>query len=54
MPFVAIAPTVPTGTVVGAKVDHYALLRTTEEMLGISTHLGAAARAGSMRTSLHL
>jgi phospholipase C len=54
MPFIAIAPMVPSRTVVGAKVDHYALLRTTEEMLGIPTHLGAAARARSMRTSLHL
>jgi hypothetical protein len=54
MPFVAIAPTVPTRTVVSANVDHYALLRTTEEMLGIPTQLGAAAQAPSMRTSLHL
>ena len=54
MPFIAIAPTVPARTVLSTKVDHYALLRTTEEMLGITTHLGAAARAPSMRTSLHL
>jgi phospholipase C len=54
MPFLALAPTVPTGTKVIAKVDHYALLRTTEEMLGIPTMLGAAARAPSMRSSLHL
>jgi phospholipase C len=54
MPFIALAPTVPAGTVERAKVDHYALLRTTEEMLGIPTRLGAAARAPSMRASLHL
>lgn len=33
---------------------HYSLLRTTEEMLGISTYLGAAAKAHSMRAALHL
>ena len=54
MPFLAIAPTVPSGTVVSAGIDHYALLRTTEEMLGIPTLLGAAAQAPSLRTSLHL
>jgi hypothetical protein len=54
MPFLAIAPTVPTATVLRAKTDHYALLRTTEEMLALPALLGAAARATSMRTSLHL
>jgi hypothetical protein len=54
MPFIAIAPTVRPRTVLGAAVDHYALLRTTEEMLGLPTLLGAAAQAPSMRTSLHL
>jgi phospholipase C len=54
MPFLAIAPTIPTRTVLTEKVDHYALLRTTEELLGIATHLGAAAQARSMRTLLHI
>ena len=54
MPFIAIAPTVRPRTVLGARVDHYALLRTTEEMLGLPTLLGAAAQAPSMRTSLRL
>jgi phospholipase C len=54
MPFIALAPTVPAGTVESAKVDHYALLRTTEEMLGIPMRLAAAAGAPSMRASLHL
>jgi phospholipase C len=54
VPFIALAPSVPAGTVERAKVDHYALLRTTEEMLGIPTRLAAAARAPSMRASLHL
>jgi len=54
MPFIAVAPTVPPRTVLGATVDHYALLRTTEEMLDLPTLLGAAAQAPSMRTSLRL
>ncbi|MFI5046648.1 MAG: alkaline phosphatase family protein [Acidimicrobiia bacterium] len=53
IPFLAIAPTVPAGTVLDAEIDHYAVLRTTEEMLGIPTQLGAAAHAPSIRASLH-
>jgi hypothetical protein len=53
MPFVAITPSVHPGTVITQTVDHYALLRTTEEMLGITTHLGKAAAAPSMRAALH-
>lgn len=34
--------------------NHYSLLRTTEEMLGITTYLGHAASAHSMRTALRL
>jgi hypothetical protein len=54
MPFVAISPSVQPGTVLTDTVDHYSLLRTTEEMLGISTFLGKAATAPSMRAGLHL
>jgi hypothetical protein len=54
MPFIAIAPTVPHGAVVSPRVDHFALLRTTEEMLGITPYLGAASNAPSMRSALHL
>ena len=53
MPSVFIAPSVRPGTVVSARVDHYALLRTTEEMLGLPL-LGHAAGASSMRQSLNL
>jgi hypothetical protein len=53
MPFVAIAPSIRPRTVVTERVDHYALLRTTEEMLGITTFLGKAATAPSMRAGLH-
>ena len=49
-----IAPTVPRGATVATRFDHYAMLRTTEEMLGIRTFLGAAASAPSMRAGFHL
>lgn len=52
MPFVAVAPTIHHGTVVTIPIDHYALLRTTEELLGIRTHLGTAATAPSLRGRL--
>jgi len=52
MPFVAITPSVHPGTVITQTVNHYALLRTTEEMLGITTYLGNAAAAPSMRAAL--
>jgi phospholipase C len=54
MPFIAVAPSIHPGANVTAPVDHYALLRTTEELLGIGTFLGAASRAASMRGPLGL
>jgi hypothetical protein len=45
-----IAPSVPAGTRVSTTFDHYAMLRTTEELLGISAYLGHAATAPSMRS----
>lgn len=53
MPFLAIGPSVRRGTVIGRRIDHYSLLRTTEEMLGIPRFLGEAANAPSMREALH-
>jgi hypothetical protein len=49
MPFLAIAPTIDRGSVAHDRIDHFSLLRTTEELLGITHHLGAAATAPSMR-----
>jgi hypothetical protein len=54
MPFVAVTPSVRPGTVLRETVNHYSLLRTTEEMLGITTFLAKAAAAPSMRAGLHL
>jgi phosphatidylinositol-3-phosphatase len=54
IPTIVIAPTVPAGARPGVRFDHYSMLRTTEELLGIRRYLGAAAGAPSMRAALHL
>ena len=43
-----IAPSVRAGTTVTGRTDHYALLRTTEEMLGLPL-LGSAGTASDLR-----
>jgi len=48
-----IAPSVPIGTSVATTFNHYSMLRTTEELLGINTYLGNAATATSMRSPFH-
>jgi hypothetical protein len=50
----AIAPTIPAGTRDQARLSHYSLLRTTEQLLGLTPLLGQAAHAPSMRAGLHL
>jgi phosphatidylinositol-3-phosphatase len=54
IPTLVIAPSVPAGTRVGARLDHYAMLRATQEMLGLTPLLGAAASAADMRTPFNL
>lgn len=49
MPFIDMSPTVPSGTPVWTRIDHYALLRATESILGISSFLGRATRASDLR-----
>ena len=49
-----IAPSTPVGTTSASRFDHYSLLRTTEEMLGLTTYLGEAANAVSMRSAFGL
>jgi hypothetical protein len=51
VPNVVIAPGVPSGMVVTAPVDHYSLLRTTEQLLGLPL-LGRATSAPSLRALL--
>ena len=53
MPTIVIAPTVPSGTVSHQAFDHYSLLRTTEELLGLPA-LGRARAAASMTSAFHL
>jgi hypothetical protein len=50
---IAVAPTIPARTRDHARLSHYSLLRTTEQLLGLRP-LGNAARARSMRAAFHL
>jgi phosphatidylinositol-3-phosphatase len=50
---IAIAPTIPSGTRDRARLSHYSLLRTTEQLLGLRP-LGNAIRAHGMRRAFHL
>ena len=54
LPNVFITPSTHPGTVLTASVNHYSLLRSTEEMLGIKNYLGAAATAPSMRAAFNM
>jgi hypothetical protein len=47
---IVAAPSIKPGTAPSARFDHYSMLRTTEEMLGLRL-LGNAAGANSMRTA---
>jgi phosphatidylinositol-3-phosphatase len=49
-----IAPSVKKGAASGSPFDHYSMLRTTEELLGLRTSLGRAASAASMRGAFNL
>jgi hypothetical protein len=51
---IVIAPSVVPGTISTTQFDHYSLLRTTEELLGLPTTLANAATATSMRAAFHL
>ncbi|MHB1569581.1 MAG: alkaline phosphatase family protein [Solirubrobacteraceae bacterium] len=50
VPTIVVAPSVPQGLKVGAYLDHYSLLRTTEQLL----RLAPLARASSARTMVGL
>jgi hypothetical protein len=50
---VVISPSTPRGAVSRQLFNHYSLLRTTEEMLGLRGRLGNAASAASMRSAFH-
>jgi phosphatidylinositol-3-phosphatase len=51
---IVVSPYTTPGATSGTAFTHYSLLRTTEELLGISTFLGNAASATSMRSAFGL
>jgi phosphatidylinositol-3-phosphatase len=51
---VAISPSTLPGTKAGTTFNHYSLLRTSEQLLGITTYLGNASTAASMRRDFNL
>ena len=50
---IVVSPSTPAGTTSAQLFNHYGLLRTTEEMLGLPL-LGQAARAASLRVPFNL
>jgi phospholipase C len=53
VPLIVVAPSVPRGTLVRQAYDHYSLLRTTEQLLGLPALRGAVG-ASSMVSAFHL
>ncbi len=53
---IVITPTTAAGTRSGSAFNHYSLLKTTEQMLGLTTFIGHAGDAGtaSMRAAFHM
>ena len=53
---IVVSPSTPRGTRSAGLFNHYALLKTTEQLLGITTYLGHArdASSHSMRSAFHL
>jgi len=53
VPAIVAAPSVPSGLRSAVSFDHYSLLRTAEQLLGLPLLLNAA-RAASMVAAFHL
>ena len=51
---IVVSPTTRPGTRSAVRFDHYALLKTTEQLLGLRDDLGHAVNARSMRAAFHL
>ena len=49
-----LSPSTPAGLVDNGSYNHYSMLRTTEELLGLPVTLGGAVGAMSMRAGFHL
>jgi phosphatidylinositol-3-phosphatase len=56
VPTIVISPTTPAGTRSSTLFNHYSLLKTTEQLLGLPANLGHAAdpATGSMRGAFNL
>ena len=54
VPLVVISPSTKPGTSSSTFLTHYSLLATTEDLLGLSPHLGEAATAPSLRNDFGL
>jgi hypothetical protein len=54
IPTLVISPYTKRGTRSRRTFNHYSLLRTTQDLLGVRPYLGKAARARSMRSAFHL
>jgi phospholipase C len=54
VPIFVVSPATPPGTRSAVLFNHYSLLRTTEEMLGVPDLLGRASRESSMRPAFNL
>ena len=54
IPLIVVSPYTAAGTRSGTAFTHYSLLRTTEQLLGITSFLGNAAAASSMRAAFGL
>jgi hypothetical protein len=51
---IAVASSIPAGAQSSVAFNHYSMLRSIEEMLGISNLLGSAATASSMRSAFSM
>lgn len=49
-----VSPSTRPGTTSPQRFDHYSLLKTTEQLLGIHRYLARAREAASMRAAFHL
>jgi len=54
VPTLVIAPSIAPGTQVAERLDHYSMLRATQEMLSLSPLLGNAATAADLRAAFKL
>ena len=54
MPLLVVAPAARPAVLSTSPWDHYSLLRTTEDLLNLGSHLGHANTATSMRSAFNI